>query len=55
MTAELLELGDWLATQGVTHVAMESIGVYWKPPWNLRQVTQLASRTTPSFIWPRSG
>jgi hypothetical protein len=30
MTADLLELGDWLATQGVTHVAMESIGVYWK-------------------------
>ena len=55
MTADLLELGDWLATQGVTHVAMESLGVYWKPPWNLRQVTQMASRTTPSFIWPRSG
>jgi transposase len=35
MTADLLELGDWLAAQGVTHVAMESTGVYWKPPWNL--------------------
>ncbi|HEX4621260.1 MAG TPA: IS110 family transposase, partial [Myxococcaceae bacterium] len=35
MTAQLLELGDWLAGQGVTHVAMESTGVYWKPVWNL--------------------
>src|SRR6266849_9962598 len=35
MTADLLELGDWLAAHGVTHVAMESTGVYWKPPWNL--------------------
>jgi transposase len=32
---ELLRLGDWLAEQGVTIVAMESTGVYWKPVWNL--------------------
>ena len=35
MTAELLALGDWLAEGGVTHVAMESTGVYWKPIWDL--------------------
>ena len=35
MTAELLALGDWLADGGVTHIAMESTGVYWKPVWNL--------------------
>jgi transposase len=35
MTAELLALGDWLEAGGVTHVAMESTGVYWKPVWNL--------------------
>jgi transposase len=35
MTAELLALRDWLAAGGVTHVAMESTGVYWKPVWNL--------------------
>src|SRR5713226_4953695 len=35
MTADLLELGDWLAAHGVTHLAMESTGVYWKAPWNL--------------------
>jgi transposase len=35
MTADLLELSDWLAECQVTHVAMESTGVYWKPIWNL--------------------
>ena len=35
MTADLLALGDWLEAGGVTHVAMESTGVYWKPLWNL--------------------
>jgi transposase len=35
MTEDLLCLGDWLAALGVTHVAMESTGVYWKPIWNL--------------------
>jgi transposase len=34
-TAGLLELADWLAEEGVSHVAMESTGVYWKPVWNL--------------------
>lgn len=28
-------LGDWLIESGVTHVAMESTGVYWQPIWNL--------------------
>ncbi len=28
-TAQLLELVDWLAAEQVTHVAMESTGVYW--------------------------
>jgi len=35
MTPELLALADWLAAAGVTHVAMESTGVYWKPIWNI--------------------
>jgi len=29
--AELLALRNWLEARGVTHVAMESTGVYWKP------------------------
>src|SRR5205823_12670235 len=28
MTDELLQLGDWLAAAGCTHVAMESTGIY---------------------------
>src|SRR5436309_2141417 len=35
MTAALLALSDWLAEHGVTHVAMESTGVYWKPVFNI--------------------
>ena len=35
MTADLLELADWLAAMGVTHAAMEATGVYWKPVWHL--------------------
>ncbi|HNP42361.1 MAG TPA: IS110 family transposase [Nitrospira sp.] len=35
MTDELTALARWLQEQGVTHVAMESTGVYWKPIYNL--------------------
>jgi transposase len=35
MTADLLELRQWLAEQKVTHAAMESTGVYWQPVFNL--------------------
>jgi transposase len=34
-TNALLEMADWLTDLHVTHVAMESTGVYWKPIWNL--------------------
>jgi len=30
-TADLLAMRDWLSTHGVTHIAMEATGVYWKP------------------------
>ena len=54
----LLALSDWLATQGVTHVAMESTGVYWRPVYailegtaevrvvNARQVKMMPGRKT---------
>jgi transposase len=35
MTDELLQLSDWLSEHRVTHVALESTGVYWQPLWNL--------------------
>src|SRR6516165_7270726 len=31
MTRDLLRMSDWLTAQDVTHVAMESTGVLWKP------------------------
>ena len=34
-TKELVELFDWLAAQGCTHVVMESTGIYWKPVWRV--------------------
>jgi len=37
MTADLLEMMDWLVDAGCTHVAMESTGVFWKPLYNLME------------------
>jgi transposase len=54
----LLALRDWLAAHGITHVAMEATGVYWKPVWaileddfelllvNARHVKQVPGRKT---------
>ena len=54
----LLALRDWLAAHGVTYVAMEATGVYWKPIWailedsfecvlcNARDVKQVPGRKT---------
>lgn len=35
MTRDLRAMAEWMAAQGVTHVAMESTGVYWKPIYNI--------------------
>lgn len=35
MTDDLLRLSDWLVSEGCTHVAIESTGVYWKPVFNI--------------------
>jgi transposase len=35
MTYGLTELRDWLKAEGVTAVAMEATGVYWKPVYNI--------------------
>jgi transposase len=54
----LLVLADWLAAHGVSQVAMEASGVYWKPVWailedrfecllvNARHVKQVPGRKT---------
>src|SRR6202011_2490967 len=33
--AGLLALSDWLSSHEVSHVAMESTGVYWRPVFNI--------------------
>jgi transposase len=55
---ELLVFRDWLEAHGVTHVAMESTGVYWKPIFyvlegaftcvlaNARHIAQLPGKKT---------
>jgi len=35
MTHDLIACRDWLVSEGCTHVAMESTGVYWKPVFNI--------------------
>src|SRR5919206_315025 len=39
MTQDLLTLADWLTSKGITHVAMESTGEFWKPVYNLLEAT----------------
>lgn len=34
-TSSLNSLRDWCKSEGVTHIAMESTGVYWKPVFNV--------------------
>ncbi len=50
MTAELLQLADWLRAGGVTHVAMESSGVYWKPVFNILEGTLRCYWSMPSTL-----
>jgi transposase len=35
ITSSLKELRDWLLEKGITHVVMESTGVFWKPVYNV--------------------
>lgn len=48
MTCQLRELADYLSALGVTHVALESTGVLWKPIWNI-----LEGRFTLVLVNPR--
>ena len=34
-TSSLIKLKEWLKKHGVSHIAMESTGVYWKPVFNV--------------------
>jgi transposase len=48
MTRDLRALADYLQGLGVTHVAMEATGVFWKPVWNV-----LEGRFTLLLVNPR--
>src|SRR3990172_6409393 len=39
-TEELEGLKQWLKEEGITHVAMESTGVFWKPVFNVLEDEQ---------------
>jgi transposase len=34
-TSSLTELREWCKSEGVTHIVMESTGIYWKPVFNI--------------------
>ena len=65
VTRDLEVLRDWLAAAGVTHVGMESTGVYWRPVYavleghfdlivgNARHIRNVPGRKTDAAI--RSG
>jgi transposase len=36
-TSSLTRLREWCKTEGVTHIAMESTGIYWKPVFNIME------------------
>ncbi len=39
MTQDVLALSDWLSQGGVTHVALESTGEFWKPVYNILEAS----------------
>lgn len=45
-TSALLDLAEWLTSHGVTHVAMEATGVYWKPVWHALSGSALPAELT---------
>jgi hypothetical protein len=40
-TSSLTKMREWLLENGVSHVAMESTGVYWKPVYNVLEPSGL--------------
>jgi Transposase len=50
MTADLLLFADWLETQRVQVIALESIGVFWKPVFNLLEDGRTIVLVNPQHI-----
>jgi transposase len=43
-TGELEAMADWFTAEGVTEVAMEATGSYWKPVWYVLEERAFAMR-----------
>lgn len=55
ITAELESLRDWLTTEGITHVVMESTGSYWKPIFNVLEESVKVFLANPQEVKNRKG
>ena len=49
-TDELITMREWLVVEGVTHVAMEATGSYWKPVFNVLEDTFATWVVNPASI-----
>src|SRR5882672_3748700 len=53
-TRELLSLREWLLSEGCTHAAMESTGVYWKPVYAILEGgLEIVVANAASFVPPK--
>ena len=52
---ELSDLREWLRSQGVTHVVMESTGSYWKPVFNVLEDAVRVYLANPQEVKNRKG
>lgn len=52
---ELSDLRQWLVSQGVTHVVMESTGSYWKPVFNVLENAVKVYLANPKEVKNRKG
>ena len=53
--ADLEALRAWLQQEGITHVAMESTGSYWKPVFNILEDAVQVCLANPKQVKPRKG
>jgi hypothetical protein len=53
--SELSDLREWLRSQGVTHVVMESTGSYWKPVFNVLEDAVRVYLANPQEVKNRKG
>jgi len=50
MTGDIQAMAEWLEAQGVTHVGMESTGVFWKPIYNILETRFTVLLTNPRHM-----